>query len=460
MTAYTGDFASNGRLINIVFFFFFNINFFLYVYISAGRDKRFVAYEQFGDRRDDLASARTFFYEDEMKCDKNMKFFLDCIDAAGESSEDGFAAIKLTALGRPQMLLQLSECLTSIRKLFVKIAGTEGDLIERKVTKETFQAQLEKMGIMARDKSDTWFTLIDYNKDGVIDLLDWDRLMQADLKMSKLFRIPNMVTGEMESLLLTLTEDEDRQMKKMIMRMNTLAERAKEKNVRLMIDAEQSYFQPAISRLAMELMRKFNKTRPVIFNTYQCYLKDAYDNITVDMSYSRNENFYFGAKLVRGAYLDQERKRAWEIGYSDPCCESYEATNQNYMMVLDTVLRQIKQYGKINIMVASHNEDTIKFTVQRMNDLCIGRRDQLVYFGQLLGMCDQITYPLGQAGYGVYKYVPYGPVEEVLPYLSRRACENRDLMKGVGKESRLLYDELKRRVKTGNFFYTPFGYRK
>ncbi|XP_070573304.1 proline dehydrogenase 1, mitochondrial-like isoform X2 [Ptychodera flava] len=244
--------------------------------IQASRDKKFVAYEQFGDRRHDVASARTYFYEDEEKCDENMKFFLKCIDAAGASSRDGFAAIKLTALGRPQMLLQFSECLTAIRNLFVTLAGTDGDLVDRKISSETFQSKLESMGIMTRDTAATWFTLFDYNEDGLIDLLDWDRLMQPDLKMAKVFRIPNLETGQMDPLLMSLTDDEDRQMKTMLVRMNTLAERAKEKGVRLMIDAEQSYFQPAISRLAMELMRKFNTEKPVIFNTYQCYLTMPY----------------------------------------------------------------------------------------------------------------------------------------------------------------------------------------
>ncbi|XP_070573303.1 proline dehydrogenase 1, mitochondrial-like isoform X1 [Ptychodera flava] len=423
--------------------------------IQASRDKKFVAYEQFGDRRHDVASARTYFYEDEEKCDENMKFFLKCIDAAGASSRDGFAAIKLTALGRPQMLLQFSECLTAIRNLFVTLAGTDGDLVDRKISSETFQSKLESMGIMTRDTAATWFTLFDYNEDGLIDLLDWDRLMQPDLKMAKVFRIPNLETGQMDPLLMSLTDDEDRQMKTMLVRMNTLAERAKEKGVRLMIDAEQSYFQPAISRLAMELMRKFNTEKPVIFNTYQCYLTGAYDNMTVDMEYARNSGFCFGAKLVRGAYLDQERKRAREIGYDDPCCASYEATNENYMKVLNTALEKIKRHGGINIMVASHNEDSIRFTVERMNTLCIGRRDKLVYFGQLLGMCDQVTFSLGQAGYAVYKYVPYGPVEEVLPYLTRRAIENRGLLKGVVKERTMLRQELFRRLKTGNIFYKP-----
>ncbi|XP_077995229.1 proline dehydrogenase 1, mitochondrial-like [Glandiceps talaboti] len=422
---------------------------------QASRDKKFLAYEEFGDRRDNVASARTYFYEDEHKCDENLKFFLKCIDAAGASSEDGFAAIKLTALGRPQMLLQFSECLTAIRQLFVKIAGTEGDLIHRKISQETFQAKLEAMGVMPRDKAATWFTIFDYDEDGAIDLLDWDRLMEPNLKMGKVFKRPNLKTGEMEPMVMTLTDDEDRQMKSMIMRMNTLAERALEKNVRLMIDAEQSYFQPAISRLAMELMRKFNKTRPVIFNTYQCYLKDAYDNITVDMEYARNSGFFYGCKLVRGAYLEQERQRATSIGYDDPCCTSYEETNQSYMKVLDTTLKYMKIHGGLNTMIASHNEDTIRFAVQRMQELCIGRRDQLVYFGQLLGMCDQVTFSLGQAGYSVYKYVPYGPVEEVLPYLSRRAIENRGLLQGVTKERKLLAKELGRRIRTGSIFYTP-----
>ncbi|KAL4834113.1 hypothetical protein H8958_018136 [Nasalis larvatus] len=158
---------------------------------------------------------------------------------------------------------------------------------------------------------------------------------------------------------------------------------------------------------------------------------------------------------VRGAYLAQERARAAEIGYEDPINPTYEATNAMYHRCLDFVLGELKHNAKAKVMVASHNEDTVRFTLRRMEELRLHPADHQVYFGQLLGMCDQISFPLGQAGYPVYKYVPYSPVMEVLPCLSCRVLENSSLMKGARWERQLLWLELLRRLRTGSLFRRP-----
>ncbi|KAF4011526.1 hypothetical protein G4228_002885 [Cervus hanglu yarkandensis] len=330
------------------------------------REKQFQAHRAFGDRRDGVTSARTYFYASEAKCDSHMETFLHCIEASGGASEDGFSAIKLTALGRPQFL-----------------------------------------------------------------------------------------TGRLEPLLSRFTEEEERQMTRMLQRMDVLAKKASQAGVRLMVDAEQTYFQPAISRLTLEMQRRFNVERPLIFNTFQCYLRDAYDNVTLDVELARREGWCFGAKLVRGAYMTQERARALEVGYEDPINPTYEATSIVYHRCLDYVLEELKHNARAAVMVASHNEDTVRFTLRRMEELGLHPADRQVYFGQLLGMCDQISFPLGQAGFPVYKYVPYGPVMEVLPYLSRRALENSGVMKGAQRERQLLWQELKRRLCTGSLFHQP-----
>nr|DBA22943.1 TPA: hypothetical protein GDO54_013928 [Pyxicephalus adspersus] len=387
---------------------------------SVQREKKYQVQPGFGDRRGGVISARTYFYADEAKCDTHMETFLKCIEASGGSSEDGFSAIKLTALGRPQFLESLA-----------------------------------KLGIATKDESHSWFTGENLGLSGTVDLLDWNSLIDSRTKISKLLLVPNLQSGQLEPLLSRFTEEEDLQMKRMLQRMDVLAKKALETGVRLMVDAEQTYFQPAISRLTLEMQRKFNKDNPIIFNTYQCYLKEAYDNVTADVELSRREGWHFGAKLVRGAYMQQERSRAAEVGYEDPINPTYEKTNEMYHRCLDYVLEEIRHNRKANVMVASHNEDTVKFTMKRMNELGIYPEEKKVYFGQLLGMCDQISFPLGQAGYPVYKYVPYGPVNEVLPYLSRRAQENRGIMKGAMRERELLWMEFKRRLLTGNLFYSP-----
>ncbi|MED6233197.1 hypothetical protein ATANTOWER_008236 [Ataeniobius toweri] len=423
------------------------------------REKKYKAHRRFGDRRGGVISARTYFYADEAKCDNQMETFINCIKASGGASTDGFSAIKLTALGRPQFLLQFSEVLVKWRKFFNFLAAQQGKsdmtALEKRLELELLKESLTQMGVGARDDIENWLTGEKLGLSGTIDLLDWNSLINDTTKMSNLLMVPNLETGQLEPLSNKFTAEEESQMKRMLQRVDILAKHALENGVRLMVDAEQTYFQPAISRLTLEMQRKFNKEKPVIFNTYQCYLKEAYDNVTLDVELSRREGWYFGAKLVRGAYMYQERDRAQEIGYEDPINPDYEATNRMYHKCLEYVLEEIEHNRKANVMVASHNEDTVKFTLQKMNEMGLSPTENKVYFGQLLGMCDQISFPLGQAGFPVYKYVPYGPVNEVIPYLSRRAQENRGFMKGSQRERSLLWNELRRRFLGGQIFYKP-----
>uniref|UniRef100_A0A669F0S9 Proline dehydrogenase n=1 Tax=Oreochromis niloticus TaxID=8128 RepID=A0A669F0S9_ORENI len=404
------------------------------------REKKYKAHRQFGDRRGGVISARTYFYADEAKCDIQMETFINCIKASGGASNDGFSAIKMTALGRPQFLLQFSEVLVKWRRFFNFLAVFQ-----------PLWLSIMNCGVL----SFFFFFIFSRLTSRTIDLLDWNSLINDTTKISNLLMVPNLQTGHLEPLLNIFTEEEERQMKRMLQRVDILAKHAVENGVRLMVDAEQTYFQPAISRLTLEMQRKFNREKPVIFNTYQCYLKEAYDNVTLDVELSRREGWYFGAKLVRGAYMYQERARAKEIGYEDPINPDYEATNRMYHKCLEYVLEEIEHSRKANVMVATHNEDTVKFTLDKMNEMGLSPTENKVYFGQLLGMCDQISFPLGQAGFPVYKYVPYGPVNEVIPYLSRRAQENRGFMKGSQRERSLLWKELKRRLLAGQIIYKP-----
>lgn len=205
----------------------------------------------------------------------------------------------------------------------------------------------------------------------------------------------------MVRLITQLTTKEEEMFRNMIRRMNTIVRAAKEMDVRLMIDAEQTYFQPAITRITLEMMRKYNTEKAIVFNTYQCYLKDAYNEVTTDLEQAKRQNFYFGAKLVRGAYLEQERARAAALGYTDPTNPNYEATSEMYHRTLAECLRRIKDIKnrgadkKIGIMVASHNEDTVRFAIEKMKEIGISPEDKVICFGQLFGMCDYITFPLG-----------------------------------------------------------------
>ncbi|NWI59767.1 PROD dehydrogenase, partial [Calyptomena viridis] len=416
------------------------------------KEKQYRAHQGFGDHCGD----HTYFYPDEAKCDQHMETFLHCIDASSGSSQDGFSAIKLTALARPQFLVQFSEVLVKWRRFFLQMAAEQHQagraVLEIKLEVEKLQEALANLNIVTKAESQEWFTVKSLGTSGTVDLLDWNSLFDSCIKISKPLLIPNRQTGKLEPLLSRFSKEEDLQMKRVLQRMDVLSKRAMEKGTRLMVDAEQSYFQPAISRLTVETQRLFNRNQAIIFNTYQCYLKEAYDNVTGDMELSRREGWHFGTKLVRGAYMEQERERAAQMGYEDPINPTYEKTNEMYHRCLDYVLEEIKHRRKASVMVASHNEDTVKFTLRRMMELGIHPSEKKVCFGQLLGMCDQITFPLGQAGFPVYKYVPYGPVNEVLPYLSRRAQENRGFMQRANRERDLLWKEVKRRLLAGNLF--------
>lgn len=172
------------------------------------------------------------------------------------------------------------------------------------------------------------------------------------------------------------------------------------------------------------------------------------------MELSRRENFKFACKLVRGAYMEQERARALTHGYADPIHATKEDTDQCYNDMLVTMLQEVQQ-RHANVMTASHNEASVRHAIQLMKEYGIKRTDDTVFFGQLLGMCDAITYALGGAGYSAYKYVPYGPILDVIPYLSRRAMENKSVMLGVVKERQMLWSELARRAKSGNLNHDP-----
>ncbi|XP_077016528.1 proline dehydrogenase 1, mitochondrial isoform X2 [Tamandua tetradactyla] len=422
-------------------------------------EKQRQAPHTFRDRRGDDIGAGTSLSASEAKCDSHLETFLRCIEAAAGASDDGFSAIKLTALGTPQFLLQFSDVLIKWRRFFRQMAAEQGKAglpaLNTKLEMATLQESLAKLGTATRVDIQDWFPAETLGESGSVDLLEWDGLIDSRSRLSRPLLVPNVETGRLEPLLSGFSEEEEGQMARVLQRLDVLAERAKEVGVRLMVDAEQTYFQPAISRLTLGVQRRFNGEQPLVFNTFQCYLRDAYDSVSLDMELARREGWCFGAKLVRGAYMDQERARAAELGYEDPINPTYEATSAMYHRCLNYVLEELKHNPRAVVMVASHNEDTVRFTLSRMEELGLHPAERQVYFGQLLGMCDQISFPLGQAGFPVYKYVPYGPVMEVLPYLSRRARENSSLMKGAQRERQLLWQELKRRLCTGSLLYRP-----
>lgn len=356
--------------------------------------------KQFADRRYKVQSARTYFYLNEATCERNMDIFLNCLQATAASTHGtGITAIKLTALGRPQLLLQLSEVIMRARTVASEIMGGQGNVIGQRLTFEELEKRLFEAGIKNTRK---FMEKVTKDSEGIIHLFPWSGLLNENFELSDTFRVPCLKEGRMVKLLSQLSKKEEEMFRNTVHRLNTIIQTAKDLDVRVMIDAEQTYFQPAISRLTLELMQKYNTKKAVVFNTYQCYLKETLNEVRTDLNQAKRQKFYFGAKLVRGAYIDQERARAASLGYPDPTNPAYEATTKMYHDTLSECLTRIKDLkdknddcSKISIMVASHNEDTVRFALSRMKEINILPEDKVICFGQLLGMCDFITFPLG-----------------------------------------------------------------
>jgi len=279
---------------------------------------------------------------------------------------------------------------------------------------------------------------------GSFDYVTWSTASKLE-NIWRFFETIEKISG-VKVLQNSLNEEEIQKLENMINRLYKIADLAAKKNVRLMIDAEQTYFQPAINYLVHLLQVKHNREKPIIFHTYQCYLQDSFQRVEKDIERAKRQNYYFAAKIVRGAYIVSERKRAKELNYMDPIFPTIQQTHTNYDSIINLILNTAKDPS---LLVASHNQKSIEFAVKKMEEFNIDPFNGQVYFGQLLGMADHLTFTLGKYNYKAYKYVPYGPVQEVLPYLIRRVHENSTILVGgnTEKEIGLLSEELKRRFQ-------------
>lgn len=232
-----------------------------------------------------------------------------------------------------------------------------------------------------------------------------------------------------------------------LQRLNKIGEASANK-VRVLVDAEYTYINPALSLITMAMMKNFNQQSAWIWNTYQCYLKESRNLLCDAIQTSIDQMFCLGVKLVRGAYMDKERNLAKKEKRTDPIHESWENTNESYNGCLEIMLNHISEKPeRYMIIVATHNEESVRRAVTQMVELGIVKDSSSVCFGQLLGMCDHVSLTLAQHGFSVYKSVPYGTVDNTLPYLVRRAQENRTVLQGIRKERDLLRQELHRRVR-------------
>jgi proline dehydrogenase len=225
-------------------------------------------------------------------------------------------------------------------------------------------------------------------------------------------------------------------------RIDQIAKAAHESNVPLFIDAEESWIQDSIDRLVFESMLKYNKEKAIVFNTLQMYRHDRLAFLEKVISEAKRDQIHYGVKLVRGAYMEKERDRAKEKNYPSPIQPDKASTDKDFNAGLTLILNNIEM---MSLCAGTHNEDSSLLLTNLLTKHQIDKSDKRVYFAQLLGMSDHISYNLSNAGFQVAKYVPYGPVQEVLPYLLRRADENTSVAGQTSRELTLILKEKKRR---------------
>ena len=241
-----------------------------------------------------------------------------------------------------------------------------------------------------------------------------------------------------------LTEAEEAEFQRLKARVESICRTAAENSVRLFIDAEETWIQDAIDTMVDDMMLKYNKEKTLIFNTVQLYRHDRVAFMKENIAKARSGNYKVGYKLVRGAYMEKERERATTNGYPSPIQPDKAACDHDYN---EAVKLCIDNIDMVAVCAGTHNEESSALLAKLMEEKGIANSDERVWFSQLLGMSYHISFNLANAGYCVCKYVPYGPVVSVLPYLFRRAAENTSMSGQMGRELSMITQEIERRKK-------------
>lgn len=315
-----------------------------------------------------------------------------------------------------------NDCLSVVDKMFTKGVSSVLDYsVEGKEDENQFDAAL-KMTIKT----------IEFAKER-------QAIPFAVFKPSGLGRFELFVKiGEKQAL----NASEKEEWNKVVNRFDLVCAEAHKKNVSLLIDAEESWIQDAADELVTQMMQKYNKEKAIVYNTLQMYRHDRLDYLKKIHQKAKSESFYVGMKIVRGAYMEKENARAEEKGYPSPICSSKEATDVNYDAAIQYMIDNL---DVLHIYAGTHNELSSYKLIDLIKENGLANNDERIWFGQLYGMSDNISYNLAAEGYNVSKYLPFGPVRDVMPYLIRRAEENTSVAGQTNRELTLLKKERKRR---------------
>lgn len=241
-----------------------------------------------------------------------------------------------------------------------------------------------------------------------------------------------------------LTTSEKIEWEKVVNRYEEVCKMAHERNVVMMVDAEETWIQTAVDNLVNDMMEKYNKEKAIVWNTIQMYRTGRIEYLEEDLKRATEKGYFLGYKFVRGAYMEKERERAAEMNYPDPIQPNKQASDNNYNAAIAFVMNHL---DKISAFFGTHNEKSVELIMDKMREKGLPNDYEKIHFGQLYGMSDNITYFLGDKKYNAAKYLPYGPVKDVVPYLTRRAQENTSVAGQTGRELGLIQKELERRKK-------------
>jgi proline dehydrogenase len=300
-------------------------------------------------------------------------------------------------------------------------------------------------------------TILDYSVEGKESEKDFDHCLQETLETIEkakndknipfcVFKVTGLARFDLLQIVSTkkpLSANETKEWERVQERVNQICKAAYDGNQRIFIDAEESWIQPAIDELANNNMAQWNQNKVIVYNTFQLYRSDRLVYLEETIQMGKTKKFHIGAKLVRGAYMEKERKRAAEMDYPSPIQPTKEKSDEDYNRALELCIDHLDIMG---LCAGTHNEASSLHLVNLMHKKNIPANDDRIYFSQLFGMSDHISYNLSLNNYNVAKYVPYGPVKEVLPYLIRRAQENTSVKGQTGRELSLIMKEKKRRA--------------
>ncbi|KAI8823586.1 FAD-linked oxidoreductase-like protein [Fimicolochytrium jonesii] len=396
---------------------------------------------------------------------KVANMFKESVDIASQTT-GSFIAVKITALLPPSVLLAWSNTLNLLHQAFTEADSNK----DGKITAKEFEKLSSTFPLITGQTAKNLFEQSDRDKDGSIDWIDLSETFTIynNEAARALIRKPlepqtpdnPLITAELLDTAAPILPEID-----------SVAQHAKDLRVRIMVDAEQTYFQPAVDDVALVLCKKFNPSLkpsdaqssethssprgPIVYNTYQLYLRDTYANLVTDVERAERAGYALGVKIVRGAYMHAERERAEAIGIPDPIQPDIKSTHKAYDAAIDFLVGKVAKgiastasssARPITFVVASHNAHSIQHARKAMAAANVAPNEGSIAFAQLMGMQDGTTFSLAAQGYKVFKYIPYGPVDVTIPYLQRRALENQDILKpdgGVAQDRASLIRELK-----------------